>query len=324
MYGAAVSAPALARDPQYAALVARECAIVVPAIEAKFAETEPAEAVFRFGALDAIMQFAAAHDMRVRLHNLVWGVYNPRWLDAALTRGDATAALRRHIETVVSRYRGQVLAWDVVNEPSDPRWNEADGLVAIPWKRALGARYFDDAFRLAHAADPGALLFVNDDLLEYADAASAAKRAAYLRLIEAALRRGVPIGGFGLEAHLRTDRVFAAGEYRRFLGELAGMGLVLHITELDVGDRDLPADIGHRDAAIASLTREFLETALDEPAVRAVLTWGITARYSWLNSAPDMRRVDGLGARGLPYDEALRPTAMRGAIASALRGAARR
>ncbi len=321
LYGAAVSVRALARDPAYAACVARECAIVVPDLAAKFAATEPEDGQFQFAELDAFMAFAGAHRMRVRLHNLVWGVYNPAWLDSALRAARGDAVLRQHIETVVGRYRGRVLAWDVVNEPSDPRWNEADGLVALPWKRALGAGYFDEAFALAHGADPNAVLFVNDDLLEYADAASAAKRDGYLRLIEKARRRGAPLGGFGLEAHLRPERPFAPGPYRRFLSELAGMGLVLHVTELDVCDRTMPPGIGPRDAEIAACAKAFLDVVLDESAVRAVLTWGITTRYSWLATTPDMRRPDGLPPRGLPLDTALQQTGMRRALLDAFAAA---
>lgn len=257
----------------------------------------------------------------MRLHNLVWGVFNPPWLAEALAWNRGDAALERHIATVMGHTRGQALVWDVVNEPCDPRWNEADDLVRIPWKRALGAAYFDRAFHLARDADPHALLFVNDDLLEYADPASAAKRAAYLRLLERALARGVPIQGFGLQSHLRPERPFDPSPYRRFLAALASMGLVIHITEMDVIDRTLPAEPAVRGAAVAALTRAVLETALDARAVRAVLTWGLTSRYSWLETSDEVRRPDGLPTLGLPYDAALRPTPMRAAIAAALAAA---
>ncbi len=318
LYGSAVSADLLQRDPAYAALVARDCAVIVPEIEAKWAATEPAQDRFTFGKLDWVMDYARRQGMAVRLHNLAWGVYNPLWLEGALASGQADHVLRHHIAAVAGRYAGQVLAWDVLNEPSDPRWNQADDLVNIGWKKALGAGYVDTAFHAAHTADPHALLFLNDDLLEYDDAASQAKRDGYLRLIPRLLARGVPVQGFGLEAHLRPERRLAERPYREFLRELAGMGLVIHVTELDISDRTLPADMALRDRAIAATCKQFLDTVLDERAVRAVLTWGLTSRHSWLAFAPEVARTDGLPPRGLPYDGALAPTAMWQAIAQAL------
>ncbi len=317
-FGSAVSATLLATDPAYAALVARQCSILVPEIEAKWAATEPQEGRFDFARLDAVMAFARRHAIAVRLHNLAWGVYNPPWLAPALAEGRAAAVLARHIAAVAGRYAGQVAAWDVLNEPSDPRWNRADDLVEIGWKKALGDGYVDQAFAAAHAADPHATLFINDDLLEYDDPAGRAKRAAYLRLIPRLLRRGVPLGGFGLEAHLRPERPFAPAPYRAFLRELAGMGLVIHVTELDITDRTLPAALPQRDAALGALCRAYLATTLDEPAVRAVLTWGLSAGHSWLATDPEMRRTDGLPPRGLPYDAQLAPTPLWQAIATAL------
>ncbi len=321
LYGSAVSTDLLCRDAAYATLVARDCAIIVPEIEAKWAATEPEQDRFTFGKLDWVMGYARQHGMAVRLHNLAWGVYNPPWLAGALASGQADHVLRHHIAAVAGRYAGQVLAWDVCNEPSDPRWNQDDDLVAVGWKKALGARYVDTAFLAAHTADPDALLFINDDLLEYDDAASQAKRDGYLRLLPRLLARGVPVQGFGLEAHLRPERKLAEGPYRDFLRELAGMGLVIHVTELDVSDRTLPADLALRDSAVAAVARQFLDIVLDERAVRAVLTWGLTARHTWLATAPEVARVDGLAPRGLPYDGALQPTAMWRAVASALDGA---
>jgi endo-1,4-beta-xylanase len=317
LFGAAVMAADLAGDPAYRDLVLAQCAVVVPGLEAKWAATEPNAGQFTFDQLDRVAEFAGAHRLKLRLHNLVWGVYNPPWVAEAALTGQGDAILARHISTVAGRYRGQAIAWDVVNEPSDPRWNQPDDLANIVWKRALGPAYLDYAFARARQADPSAKLYLNDDLLEYDDTASEAKRAAYLRLIEAALRRGVPIQGFGLESHLRLDRRLGPVPYRQFLAELAAMGLELTLTELDVSDRTLPADPAARDAAIASHVKTLLDAALDEPAVRAVLCWGLTTRYSYLNKSPETRRPDGLPSRGLPYDAQFRPTPMWHAIAAA-------
>ncbi len=318
-FGSEVLQSELSRDPAYAALVARECALLVPGLEAKWDHTEATEGVFDFAALDWIFDWAARHGQAVRLHTLVWGLAMPAWLPRALQDGRGDDVLHRHVAAVAGRYAGRTLAWDVVNEVSDPRWAHGpEGLTLGPWRNALGAGYVAAAFRLAAAADPQALRFINDDDLEYDEPDRGAKRATYLRLIEGWLRDGAPLQGFGLQAHLKPERPFAAAAYRRFLAELAGMGLVLHITELDVQDHTLPADLATRDRRISDVCRRYLDVALDERAVRAVLVWGLSSRYTYQTTDRSVLRSDGLEPRGLAYDRALRPTPLRAAIADAL------
>jgi endo-1,4-beta-xylanase len=321
-FGSEVLWHELANDADYAALVARECAILVPGLEAKWDHVEPAPGRFDFAALDALLDWAARHGMAMRLHTLIWSLAMPDWLRAALAAGGGRAAMQRHIAAVAGRYAGRVRAWDVANEITDPRWHLGpEGLTLSPWRQALGPEYVAMAFRMTAAADPRALLFLNDDDLEYDAPDREAKRALYLRLIEAWLRQGVPIGGFGLQAHLKPDRPFAGAAYRRFIADLAGFGLELHVTELDVQDHMLPADVAVRDRMIDDCCRRYLDIVLDEKAVRALLVWGLSARYTYLNTDPAVRRADGLEPRGLLYDRALQPTPMRGAVAAALRGA---
>lgn len=317
LFGAMVESGPLAADPAFASVVAAGCSIIVPGIEAKWAATEPAPGAFRFAALDKIAEIAAAHHQRLRLHNLVWGVYNPPWVAPALRAGQGRAALHRHIEAVAGHMRGRAWTWDVLNEIIDTRWPaDPDGLVTDGWWHALGPGYASEAMHAAHAADPGAKLFINDDWLEYP--ASAAKRAHYLRLIERWVAAGVPIHGFGLEAHLQPDIPFDAKPYRRFLADIAATGLSIHVTELDVHDRTLPPDIAARDQAVADTLRRYLDTTLDEPAVEAVITWALTDRYNYQNHDPSTRRPDGLPSRGGLLDAALGRKPAWFAVASAM------
>jgi endo-1,4-beta-xylanase len=317
LFGAMVEHGPLAADPAFAAAIVSDCGIIVPGIEAKWGATEPARGEFRFAALDAVASFAATHGLRLRLHNLVWASWNPPWLVPALAGGQARDIVDRHIDTVAGHMRGRAWAWDVVNEPIDTRWPaDADGLCTTPWWHALGPGYIEAALWRAHAADPAARLFVNDDWFEYP--ACAGKRAKYVRIIERWVARGVPIHGLGLEAHLQPDQVFDAAAYRRFLADIAATGLAIHVTELDVHDQTLPADIARRDQAVADTLRRYLDTTLDEAAVQAVLTWAPTDRYNYQNRDPTLRRADGLSSRGGLLDADLRPKPAWFAVAQAL------
>ncbi len=325
LFGSEVLAGELAGDPGYAALVARECSVVTPGLEAKFGIVEPGDGVFAFAPLDRIASFCGSNGIALHMHNMIWGVFMRPWERAALAAGRAEAVLARHVAAVAGRYAGRVAAWDVVNEPVDPRWRAGpEGLTLTPWRRALGPGEVAEAFRLTRAADPTALLMINDDNLEYAAPDRQAKRDTYLRLIEGWLRAGVPVGGFGLEAHLKPDQAIDEPALRRFLAALGGLGLQLWVTELDVEDRSLPAEAGARDRAVAAITRRYLDLVLDEPATRAVITWGLSDRHSDLSTMADTKRGDGLPSRGVPYDERLQPKPMREAIAQAFVAARQR
>ena len=61
------------------------------------------------------------------------------------------------------------------------------------------------------------------------------------------------------------------------------MGLQVFITELDVNENKLEGSDSERDAAIARIYNDYVTMMVAEPNVTAVLTWGITDRYTWLN-----------------------------------------
>ena len=125
----------------------------------KWDATEPTRNVFTFERADAIVAFAAEHGMQVRGHTLVWHSQLPSWVSSIQDATDMRAAMINHITQVALHFRGKVVAWDVVNEAV------ADGgqaLRATPFSQWIGARYIDDAFIAARAADPDARLYYND------------------------------------------------------------------------------------------------------------------------------------------------------------------
>jgi endo-1,4-beta-xylanase len=94
------------------------------------------------------------------------------------------------------------------------------------------------------------------------------------------------------------------------------------ISELDVLDDDLPADVAERDHAIAEATRLYLDTTLQEPAVASVITFGLSDRYTWLQE--DTPREDGAARRPLPFDEDLASKPMYAALFETLEAAPER
>ncbi len=183
------------------------------------------------------------------------------------------------------------------------------------------------AFALARQACPTALRVYNDYDLELATQEHEARRRALLALLDRLRRRNVPVEAVGLQCHLRSDTfaAFNPAVFRRFLDQLAARGLQILITELDVLDL-MEGDIATRDAAVAAIYREFLATALDEQAVVALLTWGLSDRYTWLTGRTSDKfwRLDGTPTRPLPFDSQLRPKPAYAALCEELATAPRR
>ncbi len=318
-FGSAIGDAALNGEPRLRQRIRDECGIIVGESQFKWAALQPQPGVFDFAGAERVMAYAAAAGLAVRGHTLVWHEANPPWLLAALTPRSGERLLTGYIGTVAGHFRGRLAHWDVVNEPLHPEDGPAFGLRDTPWLRALGPRYLDLAFHACADADPGALRVINEFALDYAIDWQARRRAALLELLAALLARGVPVQAVGLQGHLdASQRALDQTVLSRFVADIAGLGLKVLVTELDVRDDGLPADFALRDAAVAAHARAWLEAVLPHPAVLGVLTWGLSDRRSWLNER--FPRADGLPQRPLPLDPALNRTPLWAAIAGALDG----
>jgi endo-1,4-beta-xylanase len=315
-------------DAAYRALVERECNLIVLENEMKWQALEPAPGKPNFGPADDVFAWARNKGIAVRGHNLFWQA--EKWLPAWVAKQNfgpqpaktVEQLMRTHVSTVCGHFGKAIKSWDVVNEAVDP----ADGkLRQNALTRPLGAlEQIDLAFRLAHEYAPQAQLVYNDYMR--GDAGSAKHRAGVLALLADLKKRGTPINALGLQSHIgswdETDKGRAdLVEWRKFLDEVTGMGYGLLITELDVNDRRLPADVAKRDAGVAAATRDYLDVTLSYPRLRDILVWGLADNVSWLQTWDEAPRTDRLPMRPTPFDAQLKAKAMRQAIADAIKAA---
>lgn len=317
-FGSMVNAKHL-QDPSLKAIIERECVIVVPENEMKWRFVQPTKGHLGFGPADSIVDFAAAKGMAVRGHTAAWYNAVPKWALDEMTASGRFAPALGYLNAALGRYRGRILEWDVVNEAIDPRSGRPDGLRDSILLQTGGPGYIADCFKAARAADDQARLFYNDYGIEYHWPDILARRASLLRLLESLQRENAPIDGIGIQAHLKVGNRFIEASWRTYLKELAGFGLPISITELDVDDTRLTSSPELRDAAVSDHLRQFLDVTLDEPAVKTLLTWGLSDRYFWVSNM--FPRADGLPSRGLPYDAQMQPKSMRATLAHALRSA---
>ena len=301
-------------DPEYAQLVEHEAAILFTEDDLLWWRLRPTpDSALDFQYADQFMAFAERNQQLVLGAHLVWDEgFGEEWTEDDLWGMDEETARRLLFETVeqvVGRYRGRVAGWIVVNEAIDA--HEEDGLRRdYPWYETIGPSYIEESFQIAHAADPDATLLLNEFGFETDDEfdSAADKRAKALLVLDQLLDADAPVHALGVQAHLEADgfaEKFDAAGYQQFLSEVADRGLKILITELDVLDDGLPADSAERDAAIAEAYRLYLDTALAEPAVAAVITFGLSDRYTWLQE--DYPREDEEPRRPLPFDDELQP-----------------
>lgn len=325
LYGAAVRHDQIAQDGLYAQNIVNECAILTPEWALKWhtpnKPLRPSPLEFDFSAADASLAFTQTHGLLLRGHTLVWHHSLPPWFKNTVTKQNAKGYLEQHIRAVVGRYAGKIHSWDVVNEAIEEGYllhkGRRDGLRNTPWLELLGTNYIDYAFRLTREVDPKALLVYNDYGLDYDTYEDEAKRNAVLRLLKHLKSKGTPIDAFGMQAHLDASkhRAFKPAVLRKFLRNIADLGLKIMITELDVTDKEIPLG-PERDRIVASVYEDYLNAALQEKAVISVQTWGLSDKYTWLSEFQP--RNDSSQVRPLLLDTSMNRKLSWNAVARAL------
>lgn len=301
-------------DLEYRALLKREASILTAGHELKWDMLRPSPGRFDFANADSMLSFAESNGMKFHGHTLCWHEALPAWMRQSTTRpAPISKLLREHITTVASRYRGRIHCWDVVNEVIEPADKRPDGLRNSIFLQECGADYISEAFRSCRAADPNALLAWNENWLESQSEYSEAKRHATMAHLKRLKSEGVPIDILGMQAHLFSDFAVTR-KFETFLDSVEDLGIALAITELDVRDRDLPFDTNLRDAAVAGIYENFLKT-VGRRNVKFIQTWGLTDRFTWINTDARSRRPDGMPSRALPFDSRLQPKAAYRVIA---------
>jgi len=307
-YGSDSDVPIATAPARYGQLFAEQCDLY--AANLSWASVTPKRGTPDPAREDPNVAFARAHDIKLTGAHLLWHELTPRWFSDLASQDEARQAIADHIAAMARHFAGEVYSWNVVNEAMDPQEGRPDGLRHSPLLAKLGPSFIEFGFREARQANPGVLLVYNDYGTEMDIPHDAARRRTMLRLLESLRSRNVPIDAVGLQSHLKMNGSrFNEKIYRDFLREISGMGLKIMITELDVLDLKTPSDLRQRDQAVADLYSRYLNVVLDELAVVAVVTWGLSDRYTWLtpHSNPNYVREDGTPMRPLPFDAAFNP-----------------
>jgi endo-1,4-beta-xylanase len=276
--------------PAYADVLANQFSVVTPGNEMKWQVVEPTQGQFDWSGADRLVNFAEQHGQRVRGHTLLWHNQLPGWLTTGVANGSITNSqlmdlLEQHIFTEMGRYRGRIWQWDVANEfftDSNPSGINPNDF----WVSHLGPDVIPRAFRWAHQADPGALLFYNDYNIAGEDGSNAKSDAVY-QWLQQMLDQGVPIMGVGNQGHLDTQFGFSGERMTQDLQRYAGLGLKVAITEADVRTfvNNATAQVPTDNLAVFAQPYEFgqmMKACLAVPACISFTVWGFGDADSWI------------------------------------------
>ena len=300
--GVAVSLNNLKGDES--ALILHQFNSLTPENVMKMAAIHPKENLYYWKDADSVVAYARRNGLKVRGHNLCWHQQTPDWMfkDSAgkqVTKEVLLQRLKEHITAVVSRYKGSIYAWDVVNEAVSDKGDEY--LRNSLWYQKCGEDYIAKAFEYAHEADPDAILFYND----YGEI-NPAKRKKIIRLINQLKAANVPVQGIGLQCHWSIDTPLK-NQLDSILKEFASTGLTVQITELDMSV--YPAhqqavsgkDLFYTDTTFnpkrESLQIDQYKTCFQlfrkyKAAITGITFWNLSDRHSWLDNFPIKGRKD--------------------------------
>ncbi len=310
--GVAVSPNSLKTDE--ASLVLEHFNSITPENAMKMGPIHPRENEYNWKGADSIVAFAERNKLRVHGHALCWHTQAPRWmfvdtLGLPVSKTILLQRLKDHITNVVTRYKGKVYAWDVVNEAISD--NHDEYLRKSEWMNICGEEYIAKAFQYAHEADPKALLFYNDyNEINYA------KREKIYRLVKSLKDAGVPIHGIGLQGHWAINEP-GREQLDSTISRFSDLGLKVEITELDISvyPKEHSARERKLEDSVTSFSAEKEQRQVEKykmifeifrkhkGVITGVTFWNISDRHSWLDNFPVRGRKD----YPLLFDKNLKP-----------------
>lgn len=271
---------------------------------------QPQEGNFFFDDADKFVAFGEQNDMFIIGHTLIWHSQAPDWFftDSDGQNVDPEVMKQRmksHISTVVSRYKGRIQGWDVVNEAilEDGSYRKSK------FYEILGEEFIPLAFQYAMEADPEAELYYNDYNEWYPK-----KIATVTKIITDLKSRGIRIDGIGLQGHIGLDTP-TLEEYEKTITAYADAGVKVSVTELEISALPSPwgtsANVADKVAYEAKMNpytqglppqvvTQWENRYLDffglflkhQNTVQRVTLWGVADGDSWKNDFPIVGRTD--------------------------------
>lgn len=277
--GAAVNDIAFAAgDPAYRSLLSTEFSSVTAERVMKWHFVQPEPGQWEWDPADALVDFAAANEMAIRGHTVVWPVMGtPKYIEEITDPVELRARLTDHVAAFFSRYRGRIARVDLVNEPL--HWLEGRHFGHV-WLDVLGPDYLAEVLTIAHDIDPDIELWINETHSEVVPD----KHTRFTEIVADLVERELPLHGIGVQGHqLYPDFIPAPATPEQIhlaVSTYADMGLEVAVTEMDVLAHPTDAD---RLEVQARIYGELVDAALSVEACREVTFWGVSDAHTWVD-----------------------------------------
>jgi endo-1,4-beta-xylanase len=248
----------------------------------------PSRHTFDFTHPDSAVAYAQQHSLPLQVHHLVWGNESvlPDWLkEGNFSKDDLLSIIEEHVTTIVSRYKGKVKEWTVVNEVLSPY---------DFWGRKLGvdSNWIGKVFGWAHDADPDAKLILSDSKIEIpgALAYNSAKNSEMLNLIQNLKSNDAPINGVGFQMHLsekdfltQTQLNIKSNALKQNIINYEALGVDVFATEFDLRIDGIPGSQEDRFALQGKAYGSLFKACLDG-GLKSLCVYGLIDRDSWLEN----------------------------------------
>ncbi len=251
---------------------------------------EPQRGAPGYDYTDKVVDWAKANGLRCKGHPLVWDhpASSPRWLPTDHTELATLSDAR--VRDIVSRYRGRIDVWDVVNEATHLPEKTVNHTTMAAWGAELGpVEYTRRALKIARPANSDATLLVNDYRTDNK----------YYALLEALLsEKPLLFDVVGIQSHMH-DGAWASGRVRDICERFARLKLPLHFTEATIlsGPRLGPgenwgATTPEMETRQADAVARFYTELFAHPAVEAITWWDFSDYRAWQRAAAGFLRKD--------------------------------
>lgn len=312
-------------NPEVEAIIANQFSAIVAENCMKCEPIHPQENTFNFTDADQFVDFGIKNNLTVTGHTLIWHSQLARWFTVDESGNQVSpevlkARMKTHIQTIVKRYKGRVLGYDVVNEAFEDNGTYRKS----KFYQILGEDFITLAFQYAHEADPNAELYYNDYNMYMP-----AKCDAVIKMVEKLKAAGCRIDAVGMQGHMIMDSP-SVEEEETSIKKLAAAGVKVLITEWDISilprkNNNTSANISENASYTQNLdpyregvpdsvmvkwnkrmTDMFSMFLRNHKTVDRVTVWGLGDGASWLNGFPIRGRMD----YPLLYDRSMKPKAV--------------
>lgn len=269
----------------------------------------PEEDRYDFTLADQFVSFGEKNGMAVIGHCLIWHSQLAPWFCVDEKGNNVTPEvlkqrMKDHITTIVTRYKGRIKGWDVVNEAI----LENGSYRKSKFYEILGEEFIPLAFQYAHEADPDAELYYNDYAMNMPG-----KREGVVKLVSSLKEKGIRIDAVGMQGHMGMDYP-DINEFEQSIVAFAGTGVKVMVTEWDMSALPTVKQSANISDTVAyqKMLNPYPETLPDSVSkawnnrmkqffglfekhadvISRVTAWGVSDGDSWKNDFPVKGRHD--------------------------------